>query len=360
VRNVKIFISCATAAIIAAILYLSSVIPRGEGAFGIAKIVPLLFALSTLVFFYLTWFPVSLASGLVFKRKTKGNRLWDAPTVFSGILFIFALGTCGHYVGPLWFYRVQFHERLEDQFGKPVAGPTVKVFMRRDNGLEVPEKQFALKSDANGFFDISCRPTESFSFLPVKMGYALASASTSGAYSDELRKMHSSASLPIVIKMWKMQGGKPLVGIDKTNKLHYTAAPIYFDLIAGQTVPSGGDLKITVNRPAGVISGRNPQDWSIDVVVADGGFIETSPGESAMTYAAPESGYQPNGTFGKNNGPNLVDKTFFIQSRIGQVYSKVHLLFGINDTPDGFMYVTFSGVASTNGSRNWEATAPQQ
>ena len=51
------------------------------------------------------WFPVSLASGLVFKRETKCNRLWDAPTVFSGILFIFALGICGHYVGPLWFQQ---------------------------------------------------------------------------------------------------------------------------------------------------------------------------------------------------------------------------------------------------------------
>jgi hypothetical protein len=55
----------------------------------------------------------------------------------------------------------------------------------------------------------------------------------------------------------------------------------------------------------------------------------------------------------------LVDEIFFIQSRNGQVYSKVHLLFGINDTPDGFMNITFNGVANTNGSRNWEATAPK-
>jgi hypothetical protein len=50
---------------------------------------------------------------------------------------------------------------------------------------------------------------------------------------------------------------------------------------------------------------------------------------------------------------------FFLVSRNGQVYSKLGLSFRISRTLDDFMYVTFSGVASTNGSRNWEATAPQ-
>jgi hypothetical protein len=36
------------------------------------------------------------------------------------------------------------------------------------------------------------------------------------------------------------------------------------------------------------------------------------------------------------------------------VYSKLGLSFRINENPDDFMYITLGGVASTNGSRNWE------
>ena len=122
---------------------------------------------------------------------------------------------------------------------------------------------------------------------------------------------------------------------------------------------SGGDLEVKIHRPDGIISQQHPQAWSIDFGVVDGGFIETTPENSAGTFAAPELGYQAHGNFGGNNGPDLVDKTLFIQSRKDQVYSKVHLLFQINNTPDEFMSVTIRGVANTNGSRNWEATAPQ-
>jgi hypothetical protein len=86
----------------------------------------------------------------------------------------------------------------------------------------------------------------------------------------------------------------------------------------------------------------------------------TSFAESQTTYSAPENGYEPSGPFTNNNGPNLVDQMLFLQSRNGQVFSKFHFLFGINTAPDGFMDVTFNGVANTNGSRNWEATAPAQ
>jgi len=256
--------------------------------------------------------------------------------------------------------NIAFYGRLEDQFGNPVSGADIQFSIQYENANARGIQRGQVAADGNGFFTISGYKGANLTVMPKKAGYALTMTGTTFRYSQlSPGYFVPDASNPTVIKMWKLQGAEPLVGIDKTYKLHYTANPICFDLIAGQTVPAGGDLKITVNRPAGIISGRNPQDWNIDVEVTGGGFIETLPSESAMTYAAPESGYQPSGKFGKNNGPDLVDKTLFIQSRNGQVYSKVHLLFGINDTQDGFMYVTFSGVANTNGSRNWEATAPQ-
>ena len=255
---------------------------------------------------------------------------------------------------------IAFYGRLEDQFGSPVVGAQIAASVRIYNGVQSTVDRFSATSDGNGYFQISHGKGESLSVMPSKKGYVRAMTSTSYNYSYMYaNRFTPDPNNPTVIKMWKLQGSEPLVSFNKTFKLPYTNAPIYFDLIAGKTVSSGGDVKITVSRPSGEVSEHNPQNWSIDFEVIDGGFIETSDGEWGVTYAAPDGGYQSNGTFGNNNGPDLVDKAFFIQSRNGQVYSKVHLLFGINNTPDELMSVEFSGVANTNSSRNWEATAPQ-
>ena len=56
---------------------------------------------------------------------------------------------------------------------------------------------------------------------------------------------------PTIVKMWKLQGAKPLVNIDQHYKLPYTSAPINFDLLTGKIVPDGGDIKLTVSRSPG-------------------------------------------------------------------------------------------------------------
>jgi hypothetical protein len=166
---------------------------------------------------------------------------------------------------------------------------------------------------------------------------------------------------PTVIKMWKLQGAEPLVSINQHYKLPYSNAPINFDLVAGKIVPSGGDIKITVNRPAGEISERNRQDWGFEIEAVGGGLMESG-ADVVVTYAAPESGYAPSDTLTASNnrhGVELIQQSFFVKSRNGQVYSKLALSFDINSAPDDYMDITFNGVANTNGSRNWEATAPQ-
>ena len=255
---------------------------------------------------------------------------------------------------------IVFYGRLEDQLGSPIVGAEVEGTTIIATGTFYGHTNVSTTSDINGFFTLDAGNGQTIGITPKKKGYAIATTKTSFDYSLRYPDhVIPDPNRPIVIKMWKLQGAEPLVSIHQDYKLRYTDAPTNFDLLSGQTFPSGGDLRITVNRPAGVISGSNPQDWSIAFEVIGGGFVETSPGEAGVTFFAPESGYRASGTFGKNNGPDLIDKMLFIQSRNGQVYSKVHLLFGINTRPDGFMNVTFDGVANTNGSRNWEAAAPQ-
>ena len=66
--------------------------------------------------------------------------------------------------------------------------------------------------------------------------------------------------------------------------------------MAGKLVPDGGDIKITVTRPPGVVSGQNQQDWGLKIEAVNGGLIN-SDGQESVTYAAPDGGYQPSETF---------------------------------------------------------------
>jgi hypothetical protein len=259
---------------------------------------------------------------------------------------------------------IVFYGRLIDQFGSSIAGAQINASVRIYNGAQSTVKHLNTVSDENGMFQINGGKGESLGVVPKKEGYVLATTDTyfkySYMYSDHFSPDPNN---PTVIKMWKLQGAQPLVDINQNYKLHYTGVPINFDLIAGKIVPDGGDVKITVNRSTGDVSEHNPQDWGVQVEAIDGGLIETTVAEARATYAAPQDGYEPNVTFEMSTATQswhaAVDQMFFIESRNGKVFSKVRLILGINDTPDGFMNITFSGVANANGSPNWEATAPQ-
>jgi hypothetical protein len=253
---------------------------------------------------------------------------------------------------------IVFYGKLEDQLGKPVAEAAVNISIPYNSGYDVGVKRGQTVSDANGFFTIAGHMGKRLSVVPAKPGYALASTNGGGVYSllwPEEQRVHPDPNNPVVIKMWKLQGAEPLVGIDQHYKLPYSDAPIFFDLLAGKLVLAGGDLKITVGRAPGVMSGANRLDWSVQIEAVDGGLMD-SEGKERITYWAPPEGYQPTITiaFSTNAWNGGFNRGFFVTSRGGQVYSKVGLTFTINQKPEDPMYIAFGGVASTNGSRNWE------
>ncbi|MGH7943318.1 MAG: hypothetical protein ACREDS_00110 [Limisphaerales bacterium] len=259
---------------------------------------------------------------------------------------------------------IVFYGRLADQFDSPVVGAQIDASVRIYNGVQSTVNHLKTLSDGNGFFQIQGGKGESLGIMPKKAGYVLAATDTYFKYSYMYPDRFSpDPNNPTLIKMWKLQGAEPLVSINQEYKLHYTGSPINFDLVAGKIVPTGGDIRITVNRSAGEVSEHNPQDWSVQVEAVNGGLIETTVAESRATYAAPEDGYQPTAAFEMSTAAQswhaAVDQMFFLESRNGKVFSKVRLILGINETPDGLMDITFSGVANTNSSRNWEATVPQ-
>lgn len=272
-------------------------------------------------------------------------------------------------IGLLSTYNDQpivFYGKILDQKGDPVADALVNFGVRINNGAESTVKRGQVTSDANGAFTISGYKGESLGLGVEKRGYTWVSMDGSGIYSKlwpEDERAHPDPNNPTIIKMWKLQGAEPLVKINGQYKLHYTGEPISFDLLTGKTVPTGGDIVLTVTRSPGSISRHNRPDWSVQVAAVNGGVMDSG-GQEAVTYSAPDSGYQPSMTFiFSTNAPykwfGEFNQGFFVMSRNGQVYSKLGLSFRINEEPNGFMYITFVGVANTNSSRNWEATIPE-
>lgn len=101
------------------------------------------------------------------------------------------------------------------------------------------------------------------------------------------------------------------------------------------------------------------------IEVVDGGLMRTESSAARVTFALPESGYQPSDAFlMSTNAPNKwfggVHQMYFIRSRGGQVYSKVNFAISINRNPEDVVWVEFGGGANTNGSRNFEADAPAE
>jgi hypothetical protein len=259
---------------------------------------------------------------------------------------------------------IDFYGKVEDQFSNGVAGAAVNFSVRVMNGQESTVERGQVITDGNGFFTITGYKGQDLGLAPQKAGYVLATTSTLFKYSHlEDRPYVSDPNNPTVIKMWKLQGAEPLVGINETFKLPYTGAPIFFDLVTGNVVPGGGDLEIIVTRTPGVITQRNHGDWSIKLVPVNGGIIETDYHAAQVTFEAPIDSYQDTYFVQMNHDDpgwfDNIQRAFFLMSRGGQVYSRFSLDFGINDDPDGAMWFQFKGVANANGSRNWEAAAPQ-
>lgn len=260
---------------------------------------------------------------------------------------------------------IVFYGRVEDQFGNPVVGAEITGSTIIYNGVRAGGQKVVVTSDANGFFQLNAGKGESLGIMPKKAGYVLATAGTEFRYSHlDAHPYVPDAGNPTVIKMWKLQGAEPLIGINKTFKLPHADAPIFFDFVAGTTVTSGGDLEVIITRAPGVITQRKQdhRDWSIKLVPVNGGILETDYRTAQVTFEAPADGYQDSYFVQMNHDDpgwyDNIQKVFFLTSRSGQVYSRFSLDFGINDDPNGTMWFQFKGVASTKGSRNWEETTP--
>lgn len=351
-RGIYIVIGSIGVAFLAALVCVAVMMGLGEGSFGAAKLAPLILVVLSLLFFCLVWFPATLIAWYFLTPAAVRNQQTGNPMItLSGVVFGTALALIVYNRFMAQKYRIDLRCRLEDQSGAPVSDAIVRFGWRQQDAKTV-------KSDSSGSFTVPFYWGEMHSIMPAKEGYVVASTNTQFEYRQLTNRVNSWTN---VIRMWKLQGAEPLAQIDAQIKLRYFDKPIVIDFLTGKVVAAGGDLKFKVTRSDGDLSRATPGLWSVEVSAIDGGILESDSENARVTFEAPSKGYKDVDVIemrpDDRRWSELVDRTFFVKSRNGQIYSRIYFSLSVNSRPAEPMWLTVRGVANTNGSRNWEATA---
>jgi hypothetical protein len=106
-RYVLTFLICAALAVASIIVWLAAILPRGEGAFGIAKVVPLILVFGSAVAFCVIWFPANLGVFLWHRRTHRDEPSTGeskAVVFLSGCVFVLCISTVGAKWISAWHY----------------------------------------------------------------------------------------------------------------------------------------------------------------------------------------------------------------------------------------------------------------
>jgi hypothetical protein len=107
VRYLKTFFACALSSVGVVILGLITFLPRGEGAFGIAKVVPEIFLGGSLWIFSMVWFPVCL---FLFLKERRSEKLAAPADVFlSGFAMLLGLLVLALFLGSYFSEKARLH-----------------------------------------------------------------------------------------------------------------------------------------------------------------------------------------------------------------------------------------------------------
>jgi len=160
---------------------------------------------------------------------------------------------------------------------------------------------------------------------------------------------------PVIFHMWKMAGAERLVKQQKMTRIPYDGTPVIFDLLSGNRVGAGGDLRVTLLRnPLQITYGQKNYEWTLTLEAVDGGIVESN---DEQMFRAPADGYQsqvvlhmPADARGWSDKKNIA---VFVKSRNGKCYGSVNLdiMVGSEKPTTG---LTFRSFVNPSGSRNLE------
>jgi hypothetical protein len=148
VRYVWTFFICTALAVLGVVLWLVTIIPRGEGAFGIAKMVPFLFLLGSIIVFCVIWFPANLGVFL-WQRRQRGSVESKTVVVFSGCVFALCLTAVGTKCISAWH---QAHSPQAKNFPPPQRQVELKDVKGLIDGFCARERRGEKLTPADGIF----------------------------------------------------------------------------------------------------------------------------------------------------------------------------------------------------------------
>jgi hypothetical protein len=255
---------------------------------------------------------------------------------------------------------IVFYGRLEDQFGSAIGNTTINFSVRYENMSDRGVQRGRVVADGNGFFKIAGYRGQDISIVPEKAGYTPLEMKGIGNYSPVLypedQRAHPDPNNPIVIKMWKLQGGEHLVHFQTETRVPLDGATTTFDLQTGQRVQNGGDLTISVKTtPTPNI--RERYDWQVNIQSVNGGLISSSE-DFAQMFQAPESSYEPEFSmdYQRDVKPwtTTFNGVFYFTSRNQGCYGKIGLEVLSDVVKDGTIPVILNCYLNPAGSRNLE------
>lgn len=256
--------------------------------------------------------------------------------------------------------RDMFYGKLQDQGLQAVADAEVTAKISAPNSATNPAP-LLIKTDAAGLFRFKLLPGEKVELTPQKQGYALADTNSTIQLGSSPDRQFTS-NQPALIKMWKLQGAEPLTTFSATSQFQNAGVPVYYDFVNKSFSSESGDVRITINRPDGIIAPPAQPDWSVQLEsTTEGGLAEITPGIWQTTWWAPTAGYELNRNLLVSANKSRPWSTnaqgyYFAQMRHGGVYAKMLVNVSINLDPKAPYAISLSGIANTNGSCNWESS----
>ena len=246
--------------------------------------------------------------------------------------------------------------KVIDQDGHPVAGVEVTgtiEFVPDDK----PDLIYKTQTDANGLFQFTGLHGAGLAVKVAKAGYEM----------DNMRGVfkpsgQSSPTNRVVYTMWKLKGAEPMKHAKIDSSVPCDGAPEHFDLLSSKmnhTVadiqPSSGDFIIKLTRDPLIVDRRKPFNWSVELTITNGGFLEFN--NQIYPYEAPAEGYQSHIVF---NFPtnmvgwtNEVKRNYYFKAQDGKAYGRMAVDI-LADRPQPPTYFDADIYVNPAGSRNLE------
>ena len=232
---------------------------------------------------------------------------------------------------PLWRWQrpIAFWGLVLDELGQPV--PDARVEMTWTDLSPAGHSSTIMTSDGSGRVRLEGKEGAVLTVRASREGFH----STREAHRIlnfgepwDLRFHRPNPDRPEVLRLRRLGSAEPLIHRENLRfPVTSATGEVLIDLVGQRVVPSGGDLRVAVQKgPERSSGGRRRFDWEVVMAAVDGGLV--AHGEE-FPFRAPDTGYLPEIRFQQAaEDPSWRDSfegRFFLRSRNGAVHARIEV-----------------------------------